>query len=219
MRFTLLLSLVISVALFGANPKLYSGLGDKIYDTMEGIKTIQGIPAMIDQSAMITAYLAECERVRQSGLAADAGEEDPKAYLKQLRQLNEKYERLDSTIRTRVMMAVRSNNYHAFYRYMSTGFFNFESFGHEALAFYKKNRTDDMAIAEMDDYIAYQEAVKRKKAAEIVKAQAVYQKNREERIAEIRARQAAKKASFQEQVEAERQQKRQELLEEMKQKR
>lgn len=99
----LLLTLLISVSLYGQNPVAFAALGDVIYNDLPKFEQLSSLAAMRDFKPMIDDYIQAASESKKLGFAVDRneGSADPKGYLTKLRTLSTEHDAIILNARTR----------------------------------------------------------------------------------------------------------------------
>jgi hypothetical protein len=200
-----LLPLLIAGSLMGANPELYSGLGDTIYDAVPKVSELSEIDALGEYRDRIETYIKQCAAAKREGLALDDSAKEKaatQAYLDTLRGLNREYESYIHVAETALEGSVRKNDYATFAALVGTGLIDVEKHDKMVLGFYKKHGMTPR-IEEIDAYIAYLDEIKAMKAQQRAKRRAQYEAYKKRRIEQIRSRQEAKEEARREQIDEE----------------
>lgn len=94
MKFFLILYFFVTI-LIAQNPKIYSVLGDGIYNNIENIIKLKEIPSYIDEKENIDVYVEEVYLTKKIGKELDNGNEsvDKLEYLNKLRALSKENDR------------------------------------------------------------------------------------------------------------------------------
>jgi hypothetical protein len=200
-----LLPLLLATCLMGANPKLYSGLGDTIYDAMPKLSELADVEAVAKHRNNIEAFLGKCRSTKDRGFALDKGAKEKaetQDYLKRLRTLNRDYEFYVHVAEDALNRSMRNNDYRSFAALIQTGLIDFEKDSKRIVGFYKLHKKGK-PIEEIEDYIAYQKELRKLKAKEKAKRQALHQAYKQRRIDQVNKRQEAKKEARREAIDAE----------------
>jgi hypothetical protein len=190
-----LLPLLLATCLMGANPKLYSGLGDTIYDAMPKMSELSDVEAVAKQRKNIEVFLEKCRFAKERGFALDhkaIDKAEAQAYLDRLRTLNRDYEYFVHVAEAALNRSLRENDYPNFVALIQTGLIDIESDSKRIVGFYKTHKTGK-PVEEIEDYIAYQKQLSKLKAKEKAKRRALYQAYKQRRIDQVNSRYEAKK--------------------------
>lgn len=189
----------------GANPKLYSGLGDTIYDAMPKVSELAEVQAVAKHRNNIEAFLTKCSSTKEKGFVLDKGTKDKKetqAYLERLRSLNSEYEFYVHTAEEALSRSIQDNDYGNFAALIRTGLIDIEDNSDRIVGFYELHKKGQ-PIEEIEDYIAYMKELKSLKAQEKAKRQALYQAYKQRRIDQVNRRYEEKKEARREAIDAE----------------
>lgn len=85
----IIILLLLSTLLLAQNPKVYSALGDAIYDNAEKIEKLKKIEKFSSFHEKIDSYVIAVAKAKNDGFAIERGSKDidKKAYLEKLREL------------------------------------------------------------------------------------------------------------------------------------
>jgi hypothetical protein len=205
MRRLLLLPLLLAGCLLGANPVLYSGLGDPIYDGMPKLFELSEVAAVAEHKERIAAYLTRCRETKAEGFRLDAGAKkkgEIQAYLERLRDLDREYEHFVHIAQVAMQRSIERNDYKNFAALIGTGLIDIETQGDAVVGFYLEHNKQP-PVEEIDAYIAYRNEIRALKAQERAKRRARYESYKKRRIEQIRQRQEAKKEAHREAIDAE----------------
>lgn len=177
-----------------ANPAIYAGLGDVIYDAMPKMAQLANVGAMAHHRDNILQYLKKCEAARTAGYAVDKGGDDTarKSYLETLRTLNGQYEFFIRTAHAALNQTIIDNDYQGFSALIKTGTIEIDRDPDQIVGFYELKRGES-CLPEIEDYLNYQAALKAHEKEEKAKRQEIYDGYKQRRIEQVRARQDAKK--------------------------
>lgn len=81
---------LLATFLIASNPKVYSALGDVIYDNVDSIEKLKEIPEFYKFKQKIDLYVKEVHKAKDVGFAIEAGDntQDKKKYLQTIRELS-----------------------------------------------------------------------------------------------------------------------------------
>jgi hypothetical protein len=204
---------LLCTLLFAENPIVFAQLGDKLYNSMTSMQRLAAVNAMSKESDGIRAYIDQCVSLKEIGFSIDKEGGDPMPYLKEMRRLDGVYETFMKAAMGKLLLAMSEKSYSDFKELMMTGVYDMEKLPESVVSFYQENKAEEDSIPELDDYIAYQEALAQQRADEIAKRQAAYRSYKQRRINQIYKKQDAKKQAFIEEVEEERERKKDEAYE------
>lgn len=135
---------LLTTLLFAQNPKIYSALGDTIYDNANKISNLQEITPFNKSIAMIEKYTSDVEKTKQIGYAIDNLEEnkDKAEYLKQLRELSKINDFFIRDVKENFILAIQNEDNKLFSALINSGLLDTVE--------YKKNIID-YYLAHSDD--------------------------------------------------------------------
>lgn len=201
--------LIAGIAVLGLaeNPKIYSGLGDMIYDNMESMSRLSDIKAMAKYNESIDAYLEKCQEVRKNGFDLEKNKPTPvetKAYLNSLRSLEKEHAYYLRMTNAALLQAIHNNDYETYSELIKSGLIDIEKNSDNIIGFYLQNRNENNSLVEVEDFMKYQEELKKRENQEAARRQSLYRRYRQQRINQIHKRQAQKKAAITKSIEDER---------------
>ncbi len=187
-------ALVLYVTVTMANPVIYAGLGDVIYDAMPKMAQLANVGAMAHHRENILQYLKKCEAARERGYALDKEGDDAsrKAYIETLRALNGQHEFFIRTAHAALNQTIIDNDYQGFSALIKTGAIEIDRDPDQIVGFYELKRGESR-LAEIEDYLNYRAALVAHEKEEKAKRQEIYDGYKQRRIDQVRARQEAKK--------------------------
>lgn len=199
------LPLLFASCLMGANPELYSGLGDSVYEGMPKVSELSEVKAVGEYRSKMEKFVARCSALKKEGLALDKGVKDKaetQVYLNTLRALNQEYEFYQHVADTALEASVRKNDYPTFAALIGTGLIDIEARSNLILGFYQKHRMI-RPIEEVDAYIDYLNEAKALKDQARAKRRAQYEAYKKRRLNQINDRYDAKKEARREAIDEE----------------
>lgn len=196
-----------------ANPVIYAGLGDIVYDNVPKIEALSEVGAMTNERPKIDQYLQMCADTKTAGYALDKGPRDEAKehnYLVILRKLNAQYEYYVHVAHTALNNSMADNDYANFSGLIQTGLIDIDKNGDEIVAFYEGHKGMG-TLVEVEDYIEYQTKMKKLEKREQTQRHEVYKSYKQRRIEQVRERQEAKKEARLQEVNEEADRKKEEL--------
>lgn len=206
------LTLLLAVTVWAANPKMYAGVGDPIYDTMEQVKSLVWIESMRKYRQGIGDFLAACQTTKEQGLALEkshAVESERKGYLQKLRTLTREHDFFVNAARKVFEQTMKTGNYEDFSKLIETGLIDTATNRQEITAFYETHRGTHR-IEVLDAYLMEDQALREREMSEKEKRRERYERYKKQRIEQINRRQKAEKASKRREIEAETERQKQE---------
>jgi len=116
----LLFFLTFSTA-YAANPKIFSGVGDPVYDTVSPLEKLQKLKIFKPERGAMLNYINEARAAKKEGFAIDraAGSAAAKpkinAYLQTLRRLEKENGRLANVVKEQTRLAIKKKSAPTFY--------------------------------------------------------------------------------------------------------
>ena len=141
MKFLFIISLFLSL-LYASNPRVYSALGDTIYDNAPKIAKLQQIKQYLPFKQKIEKYVLDVEKTKQLGFAIESGEKKSKArdYLLQLRALAKQNDFYVRSAESLFLKALKTNDYETVMDLLDTGIIDLDRYREKLLQFYSINK-------------------------------------------------------------------------------
>ncbi len=106
------LLLLLTFTLFAQNPHSFDTLGDVIYDDADKFENLKDLQAMHDLKKPISEYIKLAKTTKKLGFSVDEKKGDAKVYLKSLRQLSLKHDKIILSIRKLFSEAIHDEDSH-----------------------------------------------------------------------------------------------------------
>lgn len=211
----LLLIITVTIFVWADTPKLYSSLGDRIYDDMESISRLGDIKVMSKYDESIARYIGNCKMARKHGLALDIESPDPKAvkrYLEELRALDRERTFFIQTSNRLLLKAIEQDDLESYSELIKSGLIDIDS--DSVIDYYLRYRSEN-CLVEVEDLMRYKDELKKREDQEAESRQTLYKSYHQRRIDQIHERQLEKKAAMRVAIDAERESAKRELNREL----
>ncbi|MBL4730936.1 MAG: hypothetical protein JKY28_06205 [Sulfurimonas sp.] len=138
----LLLLFIFSFSLFGNNPKVYTQLGDAIYDNVEKIRALKNIDAYKGFEDKIDAYYKKVHEARQFGFEVQHGSKrDLKLeYLENIRKLSKVNEYFFKRVKSGFHSSVKIQNSSLFLGTVNSGLLDTQKNKNKIMKYYNKHK-------------------------------------------------------------------------------
>lgn len=133
-----------SFAICENNPKIYSQLGDVIYDNSEKIKKLKDIEKYKIYSKKIDKYSADVENTKQLGFDIDSAKQIDKSkiYLTKLRELSSLNDYFIRSANNDFKTSIQNKQTELFTKIVNTGLIDINANEKIIVNFYQENRDD-----------------------------------------------------------------------------
>ncbi len=179
----LLLITLLTLQLFAVNPKVYSALGDKLYDNLEYIDALQNNIEFKMYKKEILEYLFDVKSLKGIGFQIDKGESPitKKEYLKNLRKLSKTNDFFVKTVNKIFQRSIIKENSREFLNMVNTGLVDTDRYKDDIKEYYYKHKNElDISGSVIEKFV--QEDTKNKKRVYTGPTKEEIQKAKIERI-------------------------------------
>ena len=205
------MKIIIFLSLFGTlllaqNPKVYSALGDVIYNNVDSISKLQNIDSYTLYDSKIQKYTADVSAAKSVGFALDQGDKsiDKMSYLKNLRLLSKVNDFYMRDSKATFEKSMKNEDSLLFSQIINTGLIDTQKYKDEIINYYMFHAEDINASGVIQTYLDEDEALRKKRLANMKKYKSKSQLQAE-KIKRIRDKdkkqQAAVEKSLQEEVD------------------
>ncbi len=195
--------LLFSTLAFAENPKVYSSLGDEIYDNVENIVKLKEMREFKSDSREITRYRSDVLKIKQIGfdLENDKSSMDKSEYLATLRALSAKSDVYVNKTNVLLRKSIQNENSKEFNALLGTGLIDLTKNKIDILNYYKAHKTELVKSSAIEKLIAQERELKKSRA----KARAKSSKNSVEkkRVQRIRASDKRKREALERELQEE----------------
>jgi hypothetical protein len=126
------------------NPKVYSALGDCIYDNVNNIEKLKEISNYSKFREKINYYVRKVKTVKELGYAVESGDRknDKIKYLKSIRTLSKINNFFHKNVLDSFILAMRDNDNKLFIQSVNSGLIDTNRYKKEILQYYYKHSED-----------------------------------------------------------------------------
>ncbi len=190
--------------LLAHNPKVYSALGDVIYDNVNKISKLEDIQQYEIYSDKIAQYRYDVENTKIYGLAIEAGDTniDKKEYLNKLRTLSQSNDFFIRSVKRKFKTSLEEEDSLLFSKLINSGLLDTKANKDEIINYYFSHVEDINASGVIQTYLDNDAKLRAKKEAQR-KLYKTKQMKEEERIARIRKIDKEKQAELEKKLEDE----------------
>ncbi len=213
----LLLIITVSISIWADTPKLYSSLGDLIYDNMESISRLADIKVMSKHDESIARYIGNCKMAHKHGLALNIDDPDAKAvknYLEELRALDKERIAFIQISDRLLSKSIEEDDLESYSELIKSGVTDIERDSDRIIDYYLRYRNENYLV-EVEELMLYKDELKDREDQEEVDRQSLYKRYHQGRIDQIHKRQLEKKAAMRIAIDAERESAKRELNREL----
>jgi hypothetical protein len=133
-----ILALLLLATLLSANPKIYSALGDVVYDNVEKIKELKNIKELQEYESEIDRYVISVYAAKKMGFSADINSEDldKKEYLNRLRKLSKTNDMFYKYVQDLYKESIEKEDAKLWQKLINSGLIDTQRYKYEILEFY-----------------------------------------------------------------------------------
>lgn len=205
---------LFTLEIFAINPKVYSALGDKLYDNLEHIDRLQTNIEFKMYKKEISEYIFNVKSLKGIGFMIDKGESNisKNEYLKNLRKLSKTNDFFVKTANKIFQKSIRKENSKEFLNMINTGLIDTDRHKNLIKEYYYDHKDElDISGTVIEKFI--EKDKKQKKSVHVGPTKEELQKAKVERI---RAKDRAKQKAISKSIEEELLKKKQKIREEQK---
>lgn len=213
MKIILLIS-ILTLQLFALNPKVYSALGDKIYNKVDSIQNLHKYKYFENEKEKIEDYAVVVNVIKNIGFNIDKGDHSvtKDEYLKKLRELSKTNDFYLMRVKRFFLNSIEKQDNNLFLEMIKTGLIDTTRYKAEIKKYYYQHKEDlDIKGTVIEEFVAEDEKNKKKvykgpTKEEIEKA----------KIERIRAKDREKQEAISKSLEKELKKKKEKIREEQK---
>jgi hypothetical protein len=212
----ILFTILLSLQLLAINPKVYSALGDKLYDNLQYINDLQTNRYFSAEKDKIKEYVFSVKALKGIGYSIDQGDfgVTKQEYLENLRKLSKTNDYFVIKVKKLFFNAMDEKNSNLFISMIKTGLVDTQRYKSEIKEYYYKHKGEiDISGTVIEKFVAEDEAKKKKKPVYTGPTKEELQKAKIERI---RAKDKARQEAIQKALEEELREKKLQIREEQK---
>ena len=138
------LLLLVSVVLFAQNPRVYSALGDLLYDSVDKIQKLELIDEYKVYRPKIEHYAQEVAKAKKIGFAIENGDSSvsAKTYLQKLRKLAKEHDFFLREVDASFHEAIKTQNSKLFHAIINSGLLDTDRYKKEIIEYYFKHSNE-----------------------------------------------------------------------------
>lgn len=195
---------LLATFLTAGNPKIYSALGDVIYDNVDNIEKLKGIAQFLQYENKIDTYVREVYKTKDVGYAIEAGDKtkDKKAYLQSIRNLSKTNDFFHRTTVNYYESSITNQDNELFFKTVNSGLMDTTKHKSEILEYYFAHSTDMNATGVIQKFLDEDEMLKQKQDVS-KKTELSTKQIQEAKIKRIREKDKEKQESIQKTLEEE----------------
>lgn len=169
--YKILIITLLTTLLNASYPKVYSALGDVIYENAEKIEKLEDIEIYSIYKVDIEKYVTEVNKTKEEGftLESAADKEAQKAYLTSLRALSKQNDFFTRSAQSNYKNAIKEENSFLFSQLINTGLIDTQKHKEEIIDYYFKHAEDINASGVIQSYLDEDALLKEKKDAQSAK--------------------------------------------------
>jgi len=179
--------LLFSTLAFATNPKVYSSLGNEIYDSLDNVMKLKSISEFNRASEDIIKYKKDVLKAKQIGFDIESGKTsvDKSNYLTTLRDLDEKRELYIREVNVMLKKSMKNQNSKKFNDLMQTGLIDTDKNKKEILDYYSTHKSEVTLSPDMKKLLDAERKAKKSRVKRAVhNSQESLNANRVKRIRE-----------------------------------
>lgn len=133
---------LFATLLFAQNPRVYSSLGDGIYDNAPSIEKLKEIKEFSELKSRIDTYIKEVEETKKDGFAIESkeGGADKSKYLSKLRELSKTDSYFARISKKKFEESMKHNNSELFSELINSGMIDTDKYKEEILTYCDLNK-------------------------------------------------------------------------------
>ncbi|MCW8838640.1 MAG: hypothetical protein OQK11_08065 [Thiovulaceae bacterium] len=141
---TILLITFFTLHLFAINPKVYSALGDQLYDNLDHIGQLQDINEFKMYRKKIQEYYYNVKSIRKIGFMIDKGDltVSKRDYLKKLRKLSKTNDFFVQSVQSAFQKSLKQNDSILFLDMVKSGLIDTNKYKHEIKKYYYEHKKE-----------------------------------------------------------------------------
>jgi hypothetical protein len=203
MKFFLFL-FFLATLLMGANPTIYSVLGDGVYNNVGNIIKLKEIAAYVDERDKIEGYVQEVYATKKMGHAIEQGDQsfDKLAYLNKLRELSKENDNYVRSAHSNFRASMSSEDSEMFSSLINSGLIDTPRYKDEIINYYIGHVEEVNPEGVIQNFIN-EDKYLRKEAAANQKLYKSKQQRQKEKIQRIREQDAIEQKALEESLQKE----------------
>jgi hypothetical protein len=198
----------------GANPTIYSVLGDGVYNNVGNIVKLKEIPAYMDEKDKISSYVQEVYATKKIGHALENGDVsiDKLVYLNKLRELSKENDNYIRSVHSNFRASMSNGDSDLFSSLINSGLIDTRRYKDEIINYYIGHVEEINPEGVIQDFINEDKYLK-KEAAANQKLYKSKQQRQKDKIQRIREQDAIEQKALEQSIQKEVDQKKSEIRE------
>jgi hypothetical protein len=209
MKKLVILSLLTTL-LFAQNPRVYSALGDVVYDNVQSIEKLKYISEFSTEKEKIEEYVKDVNETKKDGFAVESKNEsiNKSSYLDKLRELSKMNDYFKRAVRENFKSSIQNENSELFSKIVNSGLIDINSYKQDIKTYYSKHSDEIDPSGVIQNILDEDASLKIQSKAKLI------DKNiQEDNIKRIRAKDKIQQEAIQKSLEKEVNKKKQEIRE------
>ena len=204
---------LFATLLLAQNPRVYSSLGDGIYENAPSIEKLKEIKEFSEFEDKIATHIKEVEKTKKDGFAIESGDSgvDKREYLRKLRELSKQDSYFARISQKKFKESMKQNNHELFTELVNSGMIDTKKYKKKILDYYDLNK-DEIVLSGELKMLVESDRSKQKSKADLKKS-VKKQDKASQRIEHIKKRDKEKEQEREEMLEEELLQKKREIRE------
>jgi len=163
---TIILVSLLTTFLFAQNPRVYSAIGDDVYNNAQAISNLKSLSAYPYEAKKIDAYINDVDANKQIGFDIESGNKDisPSTYLKKLRELTKVNISFVRKVRAMFDKSLKNENTLLFIEMVNSGLLDTKPRQKEIMDFYIKHQDDISPVGVIQTFLDEDAELRRRQA-------------------------------------------------------
>jgi len=185
------------------NPKVYSALGDAIYDNVDKIDKLKYIEPYYSYVLKINNYVTDVKEAKQLGFDVQSGykAKENKNYLKKIRNLSKINNFFLRNVNASFKESIKNEKNEIFIKLVNSGLINTKKFKNDILSYYKSHSEKLDAAGIIQEYLDEEEMLRIKNLPKKVKVRK--KETQAQKIKRLREKDRLKKEAIKKNLEEE----------------
>ncbi len=209
----ILLFFIFSTTLFAINPKVYTALGDMIYENTIKIQSLKNLKYYNQYEEEINEYVLDVNDTKEFGFEVESGAKSNEhlEYLEMLRKLSKFNNYFKRIIKADFKKAVQLEDNKLFILTINSGLFNTKKNKEKIMKYYQEHKKFIKAKGIIQKYLD-EKKVKKKVIQIYVKTKKEIEEEKKQRMEKIKEKDRLKQKAFETQVDKNYQEKQKEII-------
>lgn len=162
---TFLILCILVFSLFGNTPKIYTSLGDAIYNNLINIQSLSKLKEYDSYREKIDTYTSDVNKAKELGFEIALGEKSELKldYLKNIRKLAKVNEYFLRSVNTNFKKALKTHDNNLFIALVNSKMLNTAKYKKEILRYYKQNKDALSSVGIIQKYLNEEKTNKKKR--------------------------------------------------------